>query len=87
MGDSTGEEQGLDEADAEEAQEVDGGGGEGHHRGYLGEGDDVERGRCADLLPPPVEEEVGHREEEREEGPVREVEKEGESVWGLGRGG
>lgn len=85
--DSTRGDDGLDESDAEEAEEVDDGGDEGHHRGDLGQGDDVERGGGPDLLPPPVEEEVGHREEEREEGPVGQVEREGESIRGLDRAG
>ena len=61
----------MDEANAEKAEEVDEGCDEGEERGHLGERDDVERGRVSDLLAPPVEEEVRHREEHAEEHPVR----------------
>lgn len=48
----------------DEAEEVDGGGDQG---GDFGEVENVQRGRVADLLTPPGQQEADHQEEEGEE--------------------
>lgn len=73
-------DEGLDEVDAEEAEEVDEGGDETDDGGDLREGDEVEGDRVADLVAPPVEEVVRDGEEESEEHRVGQVQRERESV-------
>lgn len=57
----------MDEVDPEEAEEVDEGGDERDNGGELREGDDMEGDVVPDLVAPPVEEVIRHREEQREE--------------------
>lgn len=83
----SGSYDGLNEVDAEEAEEVDSGSDEGNHGGKFGEGDDVERDGVADLVTPSEEKEVADREEESEENGIGEVERQREGIGGFGRGG
>lgn len=77
---------GLDEVNAEEAEQVDKRGDEAKDAGEFGKGEDVERGGVTDLVTPPVEEEIGDGKEEGEENAVGEIKRERESIGGLGRG-
>lgn len=85
VGGAWGDDEGLDEVDAKEAEEVDEGGYEGDDGGDLGEGDDVERSGVTDLIAPSVEEVVCDGEEKREEDGVRQVQGQRECVGGFRR--
>ena len=52
----------MDEANAEEVEQVDEGCNEGEEHNHLGECNDMERGQVSNLLVPPVGEEVRHWE-------------------------
>ena len=78
-------DEGLDEVDAEEAEEVDEGGDEGDDGGDLREGEEVERGGGADLVTPPVEQVVHYREEQCEEYSVGQVQWKWEGAKGRRR--
>jgi len=75
---------GLDEIDAEEAEEVYEGGDQGYQRHDLGQVDDAKRSRVADLLAPPRQQEVDHREEDGEEHRIGQVQRQRQSVRGSG---
>lgn len=76
--------EGLDEVDAEEAEQVDEGSDEGNNGGDFREGDDVEGSGGSDLVAPAVEEVVSDGEEEGEEDGVGEIERQWESVRRFG---
>lgn len=76
--------EGLDEVDAEEAEEVDEGSDERDNGGDFGEGDDVEGNGGSDLVAPAVEEVVSDGEEEGEEDGVGKIERKWESVGCFG---
>lgn len=75
---------GLNEIDAEEAEEVDERRNEGEDGDDLGQVQDVERGGVTDLLTPPGEQEVDHGEEEGEEHRIGYVKRERQSVGCFG---
>lgn len=63
----------MNKIDAEESKQVDEGGYEAEYAGEFGKGQDVKRGGVTDLVAPPVEQEIGHREKKGEENAVSQI--------------